>query len=173
MQRQPNGEDRRFRLTSEVVSDGDDLTRTLLARMQTLGHIRLARGLVGKASVIAGIALLALGSIAWRADVALLPVMAGAVLLAFFAYLAAVLWFAHRHPEQALLEEPKSCNIGSRIWRREVYRRRRCRRRYLLVGCRLSYRRSDGAQGLLCWCEVGDHDARADRPGRESLGSIG
>jgi hypothetical protein len=36
--------------------------------------------------------------------VELLPMMVGAVLLAFFAYLAAVMWFAHRHPEQALLE---------------------------------------------------------------------
>jgi hypothetical protein len=82
----------------------EDPTRALLARIQTLGHIRLARGVVGKTSVVAGIALLVLGSIAWRINAQLLLVMTGAVLLAFFAYLAAVLWFAHRHPEQALLE---------------------------------------------------------------------
>lgn len=72
--------------------------------MQALGHIRLAHGVVGKASVVAGIALLVLGGIAWRIDAGLLLVMAGAVLLAFFVYLVAILWFAHRHPEQALLE---------------------------------------------------------------------
>jgi hypothetical protein len=86
------------------VTDPSDLTRTLLARAQALGHIRLSRGVVGKASVVAGIALLVLGSIAWRIDAGWLPMMAGAVLLAFFVYLGAVLWFAHRHPEQALLE---------------------------------------------------------------------
>jgi hypothetical protein len=86
------------------MSNLDDPTRALFARMQALGHIRLARGVVGKASVVAGIAILVLGGIAWRIDSGLLPMMAGAVLLAFFAYLAAVLWFAHRHPEQALLE---------------------------------------------------------------------
>jgi hypothetical protein len=59
--------------------------------MQALGHIRLARGVVGKASVVAGIALLVLGGIALRIDQALLLVMVGAVLLAFFGYLAAVL----------------------------------------------------------------------------------
>ena len=72
--------------------------------MQALGHIRLAHGVVGKASVVAGIALLMLGSIAWRIDTGLLLVMVGAILLAFFVYLAAMLWFAHTHPEQALLE---------------------------------------------------------------------
>jgi hypothetical protein len=82
----------------------DDLSRSFLDRMQALGHIRLARGVVGKTSVVAGVALLVLGAIALRIDEALLLAMAGAVLLAFFAYLAAVLWFAHRHPEQALLE---------------------------------------------------------------------
>jgi len=86
-----------------VVAD-DDFARTLLGRTQALGHIRLAHGVVGKASVVAGIALVVLGGIAWRIDSGLLLMMASAVLLAFFVYLAAVLWFAHRHPEQALLE---------------------------------------------------------------------
>jgi hypothetical protein len=89
--------------TLPAVAD-DDLTRALLARMHALGHIRLARGVVGKASVVAGIALLVLGAIAMRIDAKLLLVISGMVLLAFFVYLAAVMWFAHRHPEQALLE---------------------------------------------------------------------
>jgi hypothetical protein len=39
-----------------------------------------------------------------RIDAGLLLAIAGMVLLIFFVYLAAILWFAHRHPEQALLE---------------------------------------------------------------------
>jgi hypothetical protein len=89
---------------ARIVANGDDLTRTLLARIQALGHIRLAQGVVGKASVVAGIVLLTLGAIAMRVDSDLLLVIAGIVVLVFFVYLAAVLWFAHRHPEQALLE---------------------------------------------------------------------
>ncbi|HEY8871640.1 MAG TPA: hypothetical protein VIM52_01310 [Stellaceae bacterium] len=72
--------------------------------MQDLGHIRLAHGVVGKASVVAGIALLVLGGIAWRIDASLLLIMAGIILLTFLVYFGSVLWFAHRHPEQALLE---------------------------------------------------------------------
>ncbi len=60
--------------------------------------------MVGKASVVAGIALLVLGGIACRVDIDLLPIVAGEVLFLFFAYFAGVLWFAHKHPEQALLE---------------------------------------------------------------------
>lgn len=45
-----------------------------------------------------------LGSIAWRIGAKYLLVMALVLLLAFFAYLAAMLWFAHQYPEQALLE---------------------------------------------------------------------
>ena len=72
--------------------------------MQALGHVRLARGVVGKASVVTGIALLAMASVGWRIDVAWLPLVIGAVLLTICIYLGAVLWFAHKHPEQALLE---------------------------------------------------------------------
>jgi hypothetical protein len=86
------------------MTDPTNFNRTLLSRMQALGHIRLARGVVGKASVVAGIALLALSAISWRIEARFLLWVVGAVLLLFFAYLAAVLWFAHRHPEQALLE---------------------------------------------------------------------
>jgi len=86
------------------MADGDELTRTLLTRMQALGHIRLARGVVGKTSIVAGIVFLVLGGIAWRIDDALLFAFGAMLLFAFFLYLAAMLWFAHRHPEQALLE---------------------------------------------------------------------
>ena len=82
----------------------NDLTRTLLARGQALGHIRLARGVVGKTSIVAGIVFLVLGTIAWRIAPDLLFAFASMLVIAFFLYLGAMLWFAHRHPEQALLE---------------------------------------------------------------------
>lgn len=82
----------------------NDFAQALLARAQALGHIRLARGVVGKASIVAGIVFLVLGSIAWRMPPDLLFPFAGVFLLALFAYLGGMLWFAHRHPEQALLE---------------------------------------------------------------------
>jgi hypothetical protein len=85
-----------------IVAD-EELAHTL-ARMQALGHIRLARGVVGKISVVAGIALLALFGIAMRGGTDLLLAMGGMILTALSLYLGAALWFAHRHPEQALLE---------------------------------------------------------------------
>lgn len=86
------------------MTDDNDLARTFLARMQALGHIRLARGVVGKTSIVAGIVFLVLGSIAWRISADLLFAFGGMVLIGFFMYLVAMLWFAHTHPEQALLE---------------------------------------------------------------------
>lgn len=44
----------------------DSLTQMLFARAQALGHIRLARGVVGKTSIVAGIVFLVLGGVAWR-----------------------------------------------------------------------------------------------------------
>jgi len=72
--------------------------------MQALGHIRLAHGVVGKTSIVAGIVFLVLGGIALRLAPDLLFAFAAMLLLAFLLYLGAMLWFAHRHPEQALLE---------------------------------------------------------------------
>jgi hypothetical protein len=82
----------------------DSLTQMLFARAQALGHIRLARGVVGKTSIVAGIVFLVLSGVAWRMPTDVLFTFGVILLLGFFAYIAAMLWFAHRHPEQALLE---------------------------------------------------------------------
>jgi hypothetical protein len=76
----------------------------ILARMQALGHIRLARGVVGKTSIVAGLVVVVLGTIAWRLPAESLFLFAGLLILFFFVFLAAVIYFAHTHPEQALLE---------------------------------------------------------------------
>ena len=44
----------------------DNLIPDILTRMQALGHIRLAHGVVGKTSIVAGIVFLVLGAIALR-----------------------------------------------------------------------------------------------------------
>lgn len=71
----------------------------------TLDRIRLARGVVGKVSYIAAIAILVLGGIAWRlVDPLHLLMIGGVVALVFVLYFIGVLWFANRHPDVALLE---------------------------------------------------------------------
>jgi len=72
---------------------------------ETLDRIRLARGVVGKSSYVAGAAFLTLVTVAWSLrDPGYLLALAVFVLLLFVIYFAGVLWFAHRHPGEALLE---------------------------------------------------------------------
>jgi hypothetical protein len=90
------------------VSSQHDIRRTLEQvgiNASSLDRIRLARGVVGKASYVAGAALLALGAVALvlREPLYLL-ILAICVLLIFVVYFGGVLWFAHRHPGVALLE---------------------------------------------------------------------
>jgi hypothetical protein len=71
----------------------------------SLDRIRLARGVVGKASYVAVAAVLALGGIAWRLrDPIYLLVAAVLIVLVFAIYFSGTLWFANRHPGVALLE---------------------------------------------------------------------
>jgi hypothetical protein len=68
-------------------------------------RIRLATGVVGKSSYVAVAALLALGAIALSLhDSLYLLILAFVVLLVFVSYFAGVLWFAHKHPGESLLE---------------------------------------------------------------------
>ncbi len=60
-----------------------------------LDRIRLARGLVGKTSYVAGVALLVLGAIALRGD-APAWVLAALTVFIFSVYFGGILWFAHR-----------------------------------------------------------------------------
>jgi hypothetical protein len=70
-----------------------------------LDRIRLARGIVGKASYVAGAALLVLAAVALvlrQPEYLLIDAILAVVL--FVAYFVGTLWFANRHPEIAILE---------------------------------------------------------------------
>src|SRR5437588_748666 len=72
---------------------------------ESLDRIRLAQGVVGKSSYVAGIALLALLVVAYSLkDTSYLLAIGCFVLVLFFGYFIGVLWFANRHPDLALLE---------------------------------------------------------------------
>lgn len=75
----------------------------------SLDRIRLARGIVGKASYVALAAILMLGGaaggIAWTLhDPTYVIAIAILIVLVFMSYLIGSLWFANRHPGVALLE---------------------------------------------------------------------
>ena len=71
---------------------------------EALDRIRLARGFVGKASYVAGVALLVIGAIALRAGESSALTFGVFALVIFAIYFGGALWFAHRHPGEALLE---------------------------------------------------------------------
>jgi hypothetical protein len=77
--------------------------RSVGVRTETLEGIRLARGVMGKTSYVAGVALLVLGAIAWHggSDSLILSLLTVAL---FAIYYFGSLWFAHKHPGEALLE---------------------------------------------------------------------
>lgn len=68
-----------------------------------LDRVRLARGVVGKSTLVATAAILVIGGIAFRLTDHLL-IAAGLVAFVFMLYFIGVLWFANRHPGVALLE---------------------------------------------------------------------
>jgi hypothetical protein len=73
--------------------------------VSTLDRIRLARGVVGKTSYVAGAAILALAMVAWGLrDLNYLIADAVLVVILFVVYVVGALWFANRHPGVALLE---------------------------------------------------------------------
>lgn len=86
----------------------DDISKKLQeagVSASALDRIRFARGVVGKSSYVAGAAFLTLVSVAWSLrDPGYLLALALIVLVLFICYFVGVLWFAHRHPGEALLE---------------------------------------------------------------------
>ncbi|WP_445493136.1 hypothetical protein [Rhodopseudomonas sp. RCAM05734] len=71
----------------------------------SLDRIRLAQGFVGKASAVAGAAFLVLLMVAFSLrDTNALLLVAGITLLLFAIFFLGSLWFAHTHPDLALLE---------------------------------------------------------------------
>lgn len=71
----------------------------------SLDRVRLAQGVVGKSSYVAGTALLALLVVAFSLrDSGYLLAVGCIILVLFCAYFGGVLWFANKHPDMALLE---------------------------------------------------------------------
>jgi hypothetical protein len=92
----------------------------------TLDRIRLARGVVGKASYVAGAAILALAGVAWGLrDPSYLLVDAVLIVVVFVVYFGGVLWFANRHPGVALLRARNSSNGAKWISLRNLLPRSR------------------------------------------------
>jgi hypothetical protein len=87
---------------------GPNLQETLEAsgiNASALDRIRLARGVVGKASYVAGAAVLGLALVAWGLrDSIYLIIDASLMFALFLSYFIGVLWFANKHPGVALLE---------------------------------------------------------------------
>jgi hypothetical protein len=74
-------------------------------RTSALDRIRLARGVVGKASYVAAAGVIALGAVAWSLrDSWFLFGDAVLIIVLFSIYFGGILWFAHKHPGVALLE---------------------------------------------------------------------
>lgn len=68
-------------------------------------RVRLARGVVGKASTVAIAAVAALGAVAWSLrDPLYLIIVAALIVCVFAIYFGGTLWFANKHPGVSLLE---------------------------------------------------------------------
>jgi hypothetical protein len=71
----------------------------------SLESVKLARGVVGKASYVAFAAMLALGVVAYSLkDPLFLFLLALLVVVLFAFYFGGALWFANKHPGLSLLE---------------------------------------------------------------------
>jgi hypothetical protein len=74
-------------------------------KVEGLDRIRLARGVVGKSSYVAGAAMLVFAVLAMRVSgVGLFAALIGATVVLFICYLIGILWFATKNPGLALLE---------------------------------------------------------------------
>ena len=86
----------------------EDITRALNAagvNSASLDRIRLARGVVGKSSYVAGAAIFAIAVVAFSLrDPFYLFCLAPLSAFIFITYFIGALWFAHKNPGLALLE---------------------------------------------------------------------
>jgi len=74
-------------------------------KASAVNRIRLAKGVVGKASYVAASAVAGLALLAWLLhDPRFVLVDAVLIFILFVSYLIGVLWFSNRHPGLALLE---------------------------------------------------------------------
>lgn len=81
------------------------LPDSVTSRFKGVETIRLATGVIGKTSVVAGITLIGLSAIGFQfQDPSIKLVALATIALIFLLYFAGVLIFAHKHPDLALLE---------------------------------------------------------------------
>lgn len=74
-------------------------------KASAVNRIRLAKGVVGKASYVAASAVAGLALLAWLLhDPRFVLVDAVLIFILFVSYLIGVLWFSNRHPGLSLLE---------------------------------------------------------------------
>jgi len=87
------------------VSDIRDTLNRVGIGTAELDRVRLARGVIGKASYVAAAAIIALAAVAWGLREPVYLLIDGVLVVVLFAlYFGGSLWFAHRHPDTALLE---------------------------------------------------------------------
>src|SRR5947209_6692982 len=85
--------------------DLQDTLKSAGINASAFDRIRLARGVVGKASYVATAAVIGLAVVAYGLkEPTLLIIDAILIAVLFVTYFAGVLWFAHKHPGAALLE---------------------------------------------------------------------
>lgn len=87
------------------MSEPGETLKGIGFKVEGLDRVRLGRGVIGKASYVAGVAILGLGGIAFALrDTTYLLIDAFLICFVFASYFAGSLWFANRHPGVALLE---------------------------------------------------------------------
>ena len=87
------------------MSEPGETLQGIGVRVEGLDRIRLGRGVIGKATYIAGAAVLGLAAIALALrDPTIGLIIAFLLVIVFAGYFVGSLWFAHKHPGVALLE---------------------------------------------------------------------
>ena len=87
------------------MASTDDLLSKIGISEGALDRVRLAQGVVGKSSYVAFAALIGLAVVAYSLkDPGYLLAIGLVIAATFLIFLFSVLWFAHKHPDTALLE---------------------------------------------------------------------
>jgi hypothetical protein len=83
----------------------EDLLGKIGVNLAKVDRIRLSRGVLGRISIIAIVAMIALAFVAWKlTDQNLLVLMGVEIFLVFCLSFAGILWYANKNPQTALFE---------------------------------------------------------------------
>jgi len=83
----------------------EDLLGKIGVNLAKVDRIRLSRGVLGRISIIAIVAMIALAFVAWKlTDQSLLVLIGVEIFLVFCLSFAGILWYANKNPQTALLE---------------------------------------------------------------------